>query len=442
MSDVGGQAEVWEKVLLKLRMGAMPPPGRPRPDQPALDAFVSWLEGELDTAAARNVNPGRTGSVHRLNRSEYQNAIRDLLGLEIDVEPLLPVDDADKNGFDNVASMLSMSPTLLDRYLAAARKLSRLALGIPPVGPVTDTYRVPILLDQNGQVSEDLPLGSRGGFAIRHYFPVDGDYIIKVRLRRQLYDYVIGLGSPHQLEVRVDGERVLSSTVGGAETLKAPPASFVGEVFGDPAWEKYALNADAGLQVRFRANAGPRVVGVAFLSRQVEPEDGVQPPGRGGGRLEERDEMLEGNPAIDSVAIDGPYAVQGPGDTASRRTILTCRPSAASATEEEACARQILSSIARRAYRRPVTDREIATLLRFYADGRAEGQLRHRHPVRAGTTARGSEFPVPGRARSGEPRGRGRRIASATSSSRRGCRSSSGAASRTRSCSTSPGAGS
>ena len=140
------------------------------------------------------MNPGRTGSVHRLNRSEYQNAIRDLLGLDIDVEPLLPVDDADKNGFDNVASMLSMSPTLLDRYMSAARKLSRLALGIPPVGPVTDTYEVPILLDQNGQVGEDLPLGSRGGIAIRHYFPVDGDYLIKVRLRRQLYDYVIGLG--------------------------------------------------------------------------------------------------------------------------------------------------------------------------------------------------------------------------------------------------------
>ena len=371
MSNVGGQAEVWEKVLLKLRMGAMPPPGRPRPDKPTLDAFVSWLETELDTSAARDVNPGRTGSVHRLNRSEYQNAIRDLLGLEIDVAALLPVDDADKNGFDNVANMLSVSPALLDRYLAAARKVSRLALGIPPVGPMTDTYKVPALLDQNGQVSEDLPFGSRGGFAIRHYFPVDGEYIIKIRLRRQLYDYVVGLGSPHQMEVRVDGERVLSSTVGGAETLKAPPASFVGEVFGDPAWEKYALNADAGLQVRFRANAGPRVVGVAFLSRQAELEDGVRPPGRSGGRLEERDEMLEGNPSIDSVAIDGPYAVEGPGDTPSRRTILACRP--AVTTEEQACARRILSSIARRAYRRPVTDREIGTLLRFYADGRRDG---------------------------------------------------------------------
>ena len=203
----------------------------------------------------------------------------------------------------------------------------------------------------------------------------------------------------------MDGERVLSSTVGGAETLKAPPASFVGEVFGDPAWEKYALNADAGLQVRFRANAGPRVVGVAFLSRQVEPEDGLQPPGRGGGRLEERDEMLEGNPSIDSVAIDGPYTVQGPGDTASRRTILTCRPSAASATEEEACARKILSPT--RAPRlSPAGDRSRT---------RDAARVLHGRPARraASTPASssalerllvGSELPVPRRARSGERR--------------------------------------
>jgi hypothetical protein len=197
--------------------------------------------------------------------------------------------------------------------------------------------------------------------------------VIKVRLRRQLYDYVVGLGSPHQLEVRLDGERVLASTVGGEHVGNAPPASFVGEVFGDPRWEKYALNADADLQVRFRASAGPRVVGVAFVSRQTEPEDGVQPPGRSGGRLEERDEMLEGNPSLDSVAIDGPYTVDGPGDTTSRRTILSCHPAAVS--EEQACARQILGTIARRAYRRPLTDAELATLLRFYADGRKGGSF-------------------------------------------------------------------
>src|SRR5262245_2260726 len=370
ISDIDAHADVWEKVFQKVRMGAMPPPGMPRPDKPALDAFVSWLETQLDDAASRTRNPGRTGSVHRLNRFEYRNAVRDLLGLDVDVEALLPVDDADKNGFDNMAAVLSVSPTLLERYLAAARKLSRLALGIAPVGPTTDTYKASVLLDQNGTTSDQLPFGSRGGFAVRHYFPVDGEYLLKVRLRRQLYDYVVGLGSPHQIEVRIDGERVLTSSVGGANTLAAPPASFVGEVFGDPSWEKYALSADAGLEVRIRARAGPRTIGVAFVSRLAELEDGVQPP-KGTGRLEERDEMLEGNPAVDSVAIDGPLSVTGPGDTPSRRTILSCVPGRAG--DEPACARQILSRIARRAYRRPTTARELDVLLRFFEDGRKDG---------------------------------------------------------------------
>jgi hypothetical protein len=372
MSDVGTRADVWEKVFQKLRMGAMPPPGLPRPDKPTLDAFTAWLETELDLSAARAPNPGRTGSVHRLNRFEYRNAVRDLLGLDVDVDALLPVDDADKNGFDNVATMLSVSPALLDRYLSAARKLSRLALGIPPVGPTTDTYKSPLLLDQNGATSEQLPFGSRGGFAVQHYFPVDGEYVIKVRLRRQLYDYIVGLGSPHRIEVRVDGERVLASTVGGAASGTPPPASFVGEVFGDPTWEKYALGADAGLETRFRARAGSRIVGVAFLSRLTSAEDGVQPP-KGSSRLEERDEMLEGNPAVDSLAIDGPYSVDGPGDTPSRRTILSCTPTSVSA--EPGCARQILSALARRAYRRPVTETETGILLRFFEDGRKEGSF-------------------------------------------------------------------
>jgi mono/diheme cytochrome c family protein len=372
MSDVGARADVWEKVFQKLRMGAMPPPGLPRPDKPTLDAFIAWLETELDLSAGREPNPGRTGSVHRLNRFEYRNAVRDLLGLDIDVDALLPVDDADKNGFDNVATMLSVSPALLDRYLSAARKLSRLALGIPPVGPATDTYKAPLLLDQNGATSEQLPFGSRGGFAVQHYFPVDGEYVIKVRLRRQLYDYIVGLGSPHRIEVRVDGERVLASTVGGAATGAPPPASFVGEVFGDPAWEKYALGADAGLETRFRARAGSRIVGVAFLSRLTSAEDGVQPP-KGSSRLEERDEMLEGNPAVDSLAIDGPYSVEGPGDTPSRRTILSCAP--ANAAAEPACARRILSALARRAYRRPITEAEVGILMRFFEDGRTEGSF-------------------------------------------------------------------
>jgi mono/diheme cytochrome c family protein len=371
MSDVALRPEVWEKVVQKVRMGAMPPSGARRPEKAAVDAFLAWLEDELDRAAAAHPNPGRTASVHRLNRSEYRSAVRDLLGLDVDVDSLLPADDADKNGFDNVAANLSVSPALLDRYLSAARRLSRLALGIPPVGPLTDTYKAPILLDQNGPVSEDLPFGSRGGLAIRHYFPVDGEYRISVRLRRQLYDYIVGLGAPHRLEARIDGALVLATTVGGTRGTP-PPASFVGEVFGDAEWEHYALTADAGLEARFRAKAGLRTLGVAFISRRAEVEDGVTPP-KGAGRQEERDEMLEGNPAIDSVSIDGPHVVDGPGDTPSRRAILVCAPRVAA--EEAGCARRILSSIARRAYRRPVTDGEVAVLIRFFDEGRKGGSF-------------------------------------------------------------------
>jgi hypothetical protein len=373
MVAVASRTDVWEKVLQKLRMGAMPPAGSRRPDGSTVDAFVSWLEEKLDRAAASHPNPGRTGSVHRLNRTEYRNAVRDLLGLDIEVDSLLPVDDVDKNGFDNVANMLSVSPTLLDRYFTAARRLSRLALGISLGGPVAVTYKAPILLDQNGAVSEDLPFGSRGGFAVRHYFPVDGEYSLTVRLRRQLYDYIVGLGSPHRLEVLMDGEPVLTATVGGATQGTPPPASFVGEISGDPVWEKYALTADAGLEVRFHAKAGPRTVGVAFASRRAELEDGVTPPVRDSGRQGERDEMLEGNPAVDSVSIDGPHVIEGPGNTPSRRAILVCSPK--SRTEETACARRILASIARRAYRRPVTEREVAVLLRFFDEGRQDGDF-------------------------------------------------------------------
>jgi mono/diheme cytochrome c family protein len=371
IADIGTHAETWERVLEKLRMGAMPPPGLPRPQRAEVDAVTSWLETELDRASTRRLNPGRPGSVHRLNRSEYQNAIRDVLALEFDVESLLPVDDADKNGFDNVANALSVSPALLERYLAASRRLSRLALGIPPVGPVTDTYKAPTLLDQNVQVSDDLPLGSRGGFAVRHYFPVDGEYSVRVRLRRQLYDYIVGLGSPHRLEVRVDGALVLAATVGGADHGTPPPASFAGEIFGDPTWENYALTADAKLNARFKAKAGRSTVGVSFVSRRAEIEDGVVPPPRASGRQEERDEMLEGNPSIDSVLIDGPYAVDGPGDTPSRRTIMLCTP--ATLAEELPCARRILTAIARHAYRRPVTERDLGPLLDFFDQGRHDG---------------------------------------------------------------------
>ena len=194
VANVGVAAELWEKVLRKVGTGAMPPAGRPGPDQSARHAFVSSLEAALDTYATRHPNPGRTDALHRLNRAEYQNAIRDLLALDVDIAPLLPADDADKHGFDNIANVLSVSPALFERYLSAARKLSRLAVGLPPSGPVIDTYNISRLVRQDEYISEDLPLGSRGGISIRRHFPVDGEYDISVRLQRTSREYMMGLG--------------------------------------------------------------------------------------------------------------------------------------------------------------------------------------------------------------------------------------------------------
>jgi len=364
-ANISEDAEVWERVIGKLRLGAMPPPGRPRPDAAVVDGVVTRLETELDAAAVIDPNPGRTDSVHRLNRAEYQNAVRDLLALDVDVTSLLPVDSGDEHGFDNIANMLSISPTLLDRYLSAARKLSRLAIGLPPRAPSTEDYRV--LLTQDGYLGEDLPFGSRGGAAVRHHFPVDGEYLIKVNLYRQLFDYVIGLGSPHLFEIRLDGERVLSSVVGGEELDGAPPAGFIGDIFGKPEWEQYAQNADAGLEVRLQVKAGTRLIGATFLGRPTEVEDGVPHPPK----YPERDESLESNLWVHTVSVSGPYDVSGPGETPSRRKIFMCRPNLPQ--EEEPCAKQILTSLADQAYRRPATSQEVETLQRFYRDGRSEG---------------------------------------------------------------------
>ena len=364
-AHVAAGAEVWEKVIGKLRSGAMPPPGRPRPDPTVVENVLAWLETELDGAAALDPDPGRTDSIHRLNRAEYRNAIRDLLALDVDVTSLLPADSADEHGFDNIASMLSVSPTLLDRYLSAARRLSRLAVGLPPGAPATREYRV--WLEQDDYLGEDLPFGSRGGAAIRHRFPVDGEYVIDVRLYRQLFDVIIGLGSPHEVEIRLDGERILSAVVGGEETGGAPPAGFVGDIFGSSAWEQYARNADAGLAVRLPVKAGWRLVTVSFLGRPTEIEDGVPHPPA----YPERDESPESNPWVHTVAIRGPYGVSGPGDTPSRRKIFVCRPAAP--RDEEPCAERIFTALAGEAYRRPATPREVRTLLRFYREGRREG---------------------------------------------------------------------
>ena len=363
--------DVWERVIAKLRTGAMPPPGRPRPDLETYDAVASRLEADIDRVAAANPDPGRTSTVHRLNRTEYRNAVRDLLALDLDVTPLLPGDETSDTGFDNNADVLSISTAQLERYLSAARTITRLATGLPPTGPGFETFDVPLLLLQDERRSEDLPLGSRGGVAIPYHFPVDGDYLIKIELRTNWQDYILGMGSAHRLDVRIDGELVKRFTVGGASRGRPAPVTFTIAERGDPEWEAYLQSADDRLEVRLPVEAGPRTVGVSFVRNVREPEGILKP--RQAGELLSNDEVYHGNAAVSAVAIGGPYEVTGPGDTPSRRAIFICRPETAAVVDERACATQIVSRLARRAYRRPVTPDDVETLLAFFESGRESG---------------------------------------------------------------------
>ncbi len=371
LSEVGAHAEVWEKVVAKLRTRTMPPAGRPRPDLDTYDTLAGWLESEIDRYAVDHPEPGRTEAFHRLNRVEYANAIRDLLAFDVDVNALLPADDIDQHGFDNMADVLTVSPALMERYLSAARKIGRLALGEEPLGPGTETYRVNILNVQDDRMGDDLPFGSRGGIGVWHYFPVDGEYDLAIVLHRNYVNYVRGMGSRHELEVRLDGEWVRTFTFGGEEPdVTQAPASYGGNQFGDPEWEEYMLFADANMRVRFLATAGPHVVSVAFVRRFTEPEGVLQP--RQSIFAVAVNEMRDGNAAVDQIAIGGPYVSRGPGDTPSRRAIFACQPASSAAADEESCAREILSSLARRAYRRPVEADDVATLMDFYRMGRSD----------------------------------------------------------------------
>ena len=364
-------ADVWERVIAKLRAGAMPPPGRPRPDAATYDAVASRLESEIDRAAAANPDPGRTSTVHRLNRTEYRNAIRDLLALDLDVGPLLPGDETSDTGFDNNADVLSISTAQLERYLSAARTITRLATGLPPTGPGFETFDVPLLLLQDERQDEDLPLGSRGGVAIPYHFPVDGEYLIKVELRTNWQDYILGMGTAHRLDVRIDSELVKRFTVGGEARGRPAPVTFTIAERGDPEWEAYLHEADDRLEARVTVEAGPRTVGVSFVRNVWEPEGILKP--RQAGEVLSNDEAYHGNAAVSAVAIGGPYTATGPGDTPSRRTVFTCRPETPAPSDERACATEIVSRLARRAYRRPVTAADVDTLLGFFDSGRESG---------------------------------------------------------------------
>ncbi len=364
VEQVGEQAEVWEKVLVRLRARVMPPVGMPRPDESDYDSFVAYLEGELDRAAEANPNPGKIAP-HRLNRTEYTNAIRDLLALEVDGGSLLPADSS-RYGFDNIGDVLTISPMLLERYLSAARKISRLAIGDPTISPVSETYTVPKYLKQTDRMDEALPFGTRGGIAIRHHFPLDGEYVIQIRLQRNFRAYIRGLARARQLDIRLDGEKIKQFSIGGEHKGGSSPI-FSSAQTGDIEQEIYERTADKGLEVRLPVQAGPRLVGIAFAEETVMPEGLYQPP------LTQYDFALYkgGNPAVRTVVITGPYNAKGAGETPSRRKIFVCYP--ATIEEEEPCAEKILSRLARRAYRRPLSDADVQTLLSFYRTGPSEG---------------------------------------------------------------------
>src|SRR5438132_3603331 len=306
----GANAETWEKVIAKLRARAMRPPGRPRPDKATYRAVGSRLEQQVDRAWEAKPDPGRIAAVHRLNRAEYNNAIRDLLAIDFDAKPLLPGDETADGSFDNFADSLSISTAHLERYLSVARQVTRLAVGLPPASPGLERFEVPLFVMQDDRQSEDLPFGSRGGAAIHHDFPVAGEYLIKVRLQRQYQDYIKGMGWPQTLDVRLDGKLVKRFSVGGKAQGRPAAASYAGDgepgFAGDDSWEKYMqVGGDAGLEIRTNVTAGPHVVGVSFVRELWEPEGLPQPLQRG--RVIANDQVYMDPANVGSVQIGGPY---------------------------------------------------------------------------------------------------------------------------------------
>ena len=345
-------ADVWEKVIRKVRAEMMPPVGAPRPEKSALDALATYLETSIDRAAADNPNPGRT-VLHRLNRAEYGNVIRDLFGLKsVDVNSLLPA-DTEAYGFDNIADVLGTSPALMERYLSAAWKIAGLAVGNPKITPTVETFRVRYDLSQHDHI-EGLPVGTRGGMLIHYDFPVDGEYIIRPRLWKTTVNQIGGLELPHDLEVTFDGERVRLGRLGGPEDER--------NSYAFPTSTAEAI--EKRFEVRLAVKAGPHAIGVAFLKKSSAPAvDLLQP------FLRDRIDPISpaGIPELDRVTIEGPFNAKGGGDSPSRRRIFICRPAAGS--DPLPCAKKILATLARRAYRRPLTDSELSRLVNFFQTG-------------------------------------------------------------------------
>jgi hypothetical protein len=363
LSQVPAHAEVWETVVRRLRTATMPPVGMPRPEDAVTASLAGWLEGELDRAA-KAPRPGRA-LLRRLNRAEYGNTIRDLLNLDVDVTALLPADDS-AFGFDNNADLMTVSPALLERYLTAADRVSALAVGDPATTPGTETYSV--RGDQSQSRHRDgLPLGTVGGIGVRHYFPLDAEYDLRLTLFRTNTESTRGLEHPHQIEIAIDGVRVMLQTVGGdAEAGQKGNAT------------DRADATDARLRVRVPVKAGPHQVTATFIRKVAESPNRLRPFLRSNAGTYDS----TGRPHIETMTVIGPFNATGAGDTPSRRRVFVCRPDAATGSRgtrnpgtanEEACARRILSTLAQGAYRRPVTDADVAPLLAFYRDGRQKG---------------------------------------------------------------------
>jgi hypothetical protein len=345
--QVGPDAATWEKVVRKIRSGMMPPAGARRPERAVLDGFASNIEVSLDRVAAAKPNPGAT-ALHRMNRVEYANAIRDLLGIEIDPATTLPADNSSE-GFDNVADMLGVSPALMERYISAAAKISRLAVGDPSISPVVTTYRVHADLTQLDHI-EGLPIGTRGGILIKHNFPLTGEYLFKLAMLSTNVSGIYGYTPDEKIEVTMNGERVALLDVTKNSGVKP-------------------------LELKLQVPAGPQEIGIAFLKKDsFAVEDIFQPFERTTldtfvGIQQEYTTL----PHLGRVSITGPFDAKGAGDTPSRKLIFTCKPT--SSSDETACAKKIVSALARRAYRRPVTDSDQEVLLGFYQSGRNKGNF-------------------------------------------------------------------
>jgi hypothetical protein len=362
LARVPQDGEVWEKVIRKLRGGMMPPQGIPRPSQDAIESLAAWFENAIDRGAKSNRNPGSV-AVHRLNRTEYGNAIRELLGLEIKPAGLLPEDD-DSDGFDNIASVLKVSPSFLEQYLTAADQISALAVGDPSAPPLGKSYKPPQTLSQLTHI-EGLPLGTRGGFAVTHNFPLDGEYQFNIGFHRNAI-YLEGLEFEHKVIMTLDGAQVFAGSLGGEEDNAAQDHGLAA------ATEKIIARSR---NIRLKVNAGPHTVAVAFLDRDfAESDEKLQPFNReiDNSQLKSSANAV-GIPTVQRLDVIGPFKPAGPGDTPSRRRIFTCRPR--TEAEEVPCAKKILSGLERKAFRRPVTDVDLETSLSFYQKGRNNGNF-------------------------------------------------------------------